>query len=533
LTIEPVIALMLAALTAALLVAWLRLDRRHLWYLAAGIATAAACVLFRFNDFAALSRDLVVLQAGLSDLNIAHVFGDGNHFCRTCSAMPAAMSSMGSHALPIQDAVLLNRVLFIVNIAGFAMAAMAVTRRFLLSVFFAAAVAMVPVVELGFDTNYPSAFLTFLFLVGGLAGALFNAREKTGRPVTAMAVAAVVLATVLAFLTRPETASAGLAALMAMALAGRNIPLPRRPQGWFVPVLVAVIVMAGLEAASLLLKKTSFPVWVVDGLNPLDPSTAHAVADVFMILPLSMAFLVFIGLWHTVRRPLHYLLMPLSAVFLLKTATSASRFDMHTIFRMFSVMTPILLFAAIWGLRAVADFMTARVGDARVRFIITILLIASFGIGTPFARRAIRVNTPPGGFVGSLENGDSFLSMNPQLETRFLVQALDSHPDCTFRSRVMDRSGYAAMNSGGKAAGFVDIWFSRAGVSYAPPDVAPSCLLHYRSLDCAVSGEDACAGLLEGAFPVREVSFRSRPYGNYLLVDYDDPVTIGLYLPQP
>lgn len=533
-TIESTIALMLAALTAALLVAWLRLDRRHLWYMVAGIATAGVCVLFRFNDFAALPRDLVVLQAGLSDLNIAHIFGDGNHFCRTCHALPAAMSAFGFDALPVQNAVALNRVLFILNIAGFAMAAMAVTRSFLLSTFFAAGVAMVPVVELGFDTNYPSAFLMFLFLAGALAGTIFNARDRTSRPVAAMAVVTVVLSTILAFMTRPETAAAGVAALMAMALAGRRITLPCRPHSWFVPVLVAMILMVGLEAASRMLGRTSFPVWIIDGINPLDPSTAHAVADVFMILPLSMAMLVFFGLWQTARRPLHFLLMPLSAVFLLKTATSASRFDLHTIFRMFSVITPILLFAAIWGLRSVFEFLTTRVGDVRIRFLLTALLIASFGIGTPFARRAIRVDIPPGGLVESLEAGDSFLSMNPQLETRFLVQALDSHPECQFRSRVIDRAGYAAMNSGGAAARFVDVWFSRDGVSYTPPDAAPSCLLHYRSLDCAVSGENACGALLEGAFPVREVSFRSRPYGNYLLVDYDDPVTLGLYLPpQP
>lgn len=532
-TIVSNIALMLAALTAALLVAWLRLDRRHLWYLVAGIATAGVCVLFRFNDFDALPRDLVVLQAGLSDLNIAHIFGDGNHFCRTCRDLPAAMSAFGIDALPVRNAVTLNRVLFILNIAGITMAAMAVTRSYLLSAFFAAGVAMVPVVELGFDTNYPSAFLMFLFLAGALAGAVFNERRRTGRPVTVMAVGAVVLATVLAFMTRPETAAAGLAALMAMALAGRQIPLPRRPSRWFVPILVAMILMVGLLAASMLLGRTSFPVWIIDGVNPLDPSTAHAVADVFMIVPLSLSLMVFIGLWQTVRRPVYFLMMPLSAIFLLKTAASASRFDLHTIFRMFSVITPILLFTAIWGLRAVFEFLTTRVGDVRIRFLLVVLLIASFGIGTPFARRAIRVHTPAGGLIASLESADSFLSMNPQLETRFLVQALDSHPDCTFRSRVIDRAGYATMNSGGNTAGFVDIWFSREGVSYAPPDVAPSCLLHYRSLDCAVSGENACEGLLEGAFPVREVSFRSRPYGNYLLVDYDDPVTLGLYLPQP
>ena len=28
--------------------------------------------------------DLVILQAGLSALNIDHLFGNGNHFCTTC-----------------------------------------------------------------------------------------------------------------------------------------------------------------------------------------------------------------------------------------------------------------------------------------------------------------------------------------------------------------------------------------------------------------------------------------------------------------
>lgn len=530
-TIDFVIAVVLALLTIVLLVAWMTQDRRHLLYLVAGIAAAGVCLLLRFNDFGALSQDLAVLQTGLSDMSIAHIFGKGNHFCQTCHTIPAAMSAIGGDALPVQNAVALNRVLFLLNIVGFAMAAMAFTRNMFLSIFFAFGVAMTPIVEVGFDTNYPSAFLTFLFLVGALAGTLFSARERAGRLVTAIAVAAMVLATFLAYRTRAETASAGLAALAVMAFTGTGLKLPKLKRPSFSQILGAVFLMAVLQTLSMVLRHTPFPVWIIDGINPLAPSTAHAVSDVFMLLPMSMALLVFVGLWQMFKRPVYLLLAPVSILFLLKTATSASRFDLHTIFRMYSVVAPILLFAAMWGLRAFDEFLHSRVGDPRLRYLLLVLMIASFGIGTPFSRREMRAPISRGGVLESLEKDDSFLSLNPQLETKFLMQALDDHPDCTFRSRVIDLMAYARMNADRNDTRYVDIWFSRDGISYKPPAVEPSCLLHYRSLDCSVSGENECESLLQDVTPLREVSFHSRPYGNYLLVDYNDPLTIGLYAP--
>jgi len=50
LTIDFIIAVVLALLTIVLLAAWLTLERRHLLYLVAGIAAAGVCLLLRFND---------------------------------------------------------------------------------------------------------------------------------------------------------------------------------------------------------------------------------------------------------------------------------------------------------------------------------------------------------------------------------------------------------------------------------------------------------------------------------------------------
>ncbi len=526
-----VAAIVVALMLAALLACWLRNERRRILYVLAGVGTAAACVLLHFNDFASLGRDIVVLQAGLSDVNIAHVFGRGNHFCRTCAAIPDAMSAIGIPGLPIQNVILLNRLLFILNIAGLAVVAMAVSRRFLISMFFAVGVAMVPVVEIGFDANYPSAFLMSLFLAGTLCGAVYVERDRSGTAAAALAVVTMAVLATVAFLTRPESAVPGVAALAAMAAGGRKLPFIRRPRDWFRPALAAFLLMAALLGLSMALHGTAFPVWIIDGINPLDPSTVTSVADLVMLLPLTMALLVFAGLLRMLKLPRRFLLLPFALIFLLKTASSASRFDLHTIFRMFSVVAPLLLVAGVWGLGWLVDLMSARLPDARLRFLLTLLVIASFGVGTPFARRAIRVDRPAAGYLDSLEAPDSMLSMNPQLEVRFIAQALDSHPGCTFRSRVMARGDYAAVNSGGSEGRFVDVWFSRAGVSYDAPAGSPDCLLLYRSLDCSIAGLDGCAGMLDGASPIREVSFMDRPYGNYLLVEYDDPVVLGIYMP--
>lgn len=538
-----------------LLVIWTRQDGERPVWLAVGAMCSAAFAFFWFPDFGGFGRDLVILQAGLSALNIDHLFGNGNHFCTTCMQASEVLSRFDGPMLPIEYMVLFNRILHVLNAGFLVMVGLEVTGSLIWPPFFVAGFVGIPIVAVAARTNYPSAFLLTLFFIGLLSGAVFVSR-RSGLAAQIIAIAGLLVVTALAFLTRPDMATPGLAAIAVIIGSDRavrpilargvrvvrtllRLPEPGRPpatgwtaireRNWFVASLLAVLLMIALEVASNMLDERSVPVWLIDGVNLMNPSTANMFFHTFLLLPFSMALLAVVGFARQIRHPVLFLGLPVSMIFLMKTYSSASRYDYHTLFRMFSVILPMILVVACWGLRDLNRAIGRYVPDVRLRLLVAALVIASFSINTPFVRKAMRVHRPPEGYLAAFEEPEGLLGMNPQLEVRFLVDALRDHPECVLHTKVIGTDGYEDVAAGRSEGRFKDVWITRRGVSDRPSTDTPSCQFFYRSLDCNLLGRHACDQDVSHGEPVSEISFSSRPYGDYLLVRYDQPVVLGLY----
>ena len=361
--------------------------------------------------------------------------------------------------------------------------------------FFVAGFVGIPIVAVAARTNYPSAFLLTLFFIGLLSGAVFVSR-RSGLAAQIIAIAGLLVVTALAFLTRPDMATPGLAAIAVIIGSDRavrpilargarvvrtllRLPEPGRPpatgwtaireRNWFVASLLAVLLMIALEVASNMLDERSVPVWLIDGVNLMNPSTANMFFHTFLLLPFSMALLAVVGFARQIRHPVLFLGLPVSMIFLMKTYSSASRYDYHTLFRMFSVILPMILVVACWGLRDLNRAIGRYVPDVRLRLLVAALVIASFSINTPFVRKAMRVHRPPEGYLAAFEEPEGLLGMNPQLEVRFLVDALRDHPECVLHTKVIGTDGYEDVAAGRSEGRFKDVWITRRGVSDRPP----------------------------------------------------------------
>lgn len=501
---------------------------------ALGAAAAIAAVCFFFLSPEGVSTDWVtVLHGGRTEANLHHLYGRGVH------AGPnfAFISKLWTweHSLRLKDVVRMNLALAGVNAAFFLALGWRVLGKFqpalLLTLFFALNRCTLNATV----SELPSQLITLYLFMGIVAGAVFH--ERSGRSPAALALLALLSA--LVFMTRPEAAGVGIVALL---VAGLILYTPATQRGkdcvasrlkpimkwkpWKKAALIAAIALFSLDIWFLPHKAG----WLIEGLRPANPSFLLMPVVLQQFLPVGMVLLILLGIVHSFRKPAKFLGLPIALLVLFRIYHAAANGSFNHMFRFMSLFAPMAFFLALFGWKEVETFIKKK----RARRIALGVLAALFLIPpTGAAYRFYR-----SGLSNDPARESRLLDGNNQLEIRYLLNAMESRPDCIFVSKTagtehhtgrFERTRWAFFGAPLSAVRFVENSASLQR-TLRGQFWLPACVFFYRGLYCDLLGTDRCAAETQGKEPIDPVRFANRnpaslsEYGRF-----DEAIRLGLY----
>jgi hypothetical protein len=449
-----------------------------------------------------------VLQDGTSGQNLLHLYGRGVHSSPFSREIADTLPAAGS-LIKLPAVVSLNTWLTIYNSALFLLTASSI----LGSVIYAVPLTMVFfsnfATQAAATSEYPAAPATLLILLITICGAVINGRKRAGRVATIAALTAIGIITILAGGLRPELGLAGVLAFIAAlavvvvpeesvaaaqtGIAGYFKSVAEKPAKAIIPFLI----FAALTGFAIFLEKMLEPPasWFAGSLNLFNDGLSTVPTHLMSFLSLPLIALAVVGLIHTIRRPLTYLLLPVSAIMLLRLHVSAANIEFNHWLRLFTTDVPAVMLLAVFGLRAFLDIQWPT-GFHR-------LWKSAAGIAVAFSVLIVPATAVnPGQYPKTHQSGNPIRQQNPQIEVNYLLTMIRSYPKCIFTTRVLDH---------GK---FVDMHFGNAvKLTDEPLAGAFDCHIVYRSLDCNFQDGPDCADLFAGTTVIDELNFDSLPYG--------------------
>jgi uncharacterized membrane protein YoaK (UPF0700 family) len=503
------------------------LPRRRMWTIL-GITAAIGAWLALGFPTALDPSAFVIMQDGTTSQNLRHVYGAGVH-SSPFSDQTAVLLTGGDDLLRLPSVVRLNRTLTAVNTTLLYAVAAFMTGSALLPLPLAWVFLNNTNTQWVSASEYPSPALTLLFLLACAAGSVIHRRRDAGRPFLALALATLALTAALAVGYRPEAGLAFVAAILS-ALMVVFVPQDRiqgfrdraarwlsglaaRPRDALEPAGIVLVLIAAAIALESLLKPPAS--WFAGAFNPFNHGFDSIPTFLQQYLAVPTIILAGVGLWVSFRRPLVFLALPLSLLFLMKLHVAASGNEFNHWFRLLSTDTPAVLILAAVGIRAAVDRID-RLNMHRVWKVAAAVVVAA-SVLLP-----VRTAGNPGSYQLRPEMRDGGVRQrNPQVEVAYLLKILKAHPECVFTTTIYDHGSWKTMNFG-----------ARLKATEKPVTGPVPCRMAYRSLDCNFEDGPDCSNLIGNATEVDSLEFVNAPYGQttpYLDKPHRHNIRLGIY----
>jgi hypothetical protein len=423
------------AVLLARMVAWKIKDDANLRRpaaLAAALAAGLTVGMYAFTGARHIPTDwITVLHPGPSLTDITHLTGKGAHAGTNFARIAEQWAS--SPRLDLRDVLRMNIWLAGLNGIFFFLIARSVL-GFLPAAGLTVLFATNPVIRTSALSEGPGQLLTFYLFCGALAACAFLRYESQDGKRAAWALSAILLLTLLCAMTRPESAGLGL-----MALAGAAYLLlfkdrdPLNVRTWSPAQKIGGCL--ALLILSLDIVEGPGIMWLADGARPLNPTIALLPLILWQYLPLGFAVLALFGLIHAFRHMGKFLGLPLGFVVLFRTYHDATIGVYCDMFRFSTLWMPSVFLFALFGWREIRAWTSKYFSSSAAAYALLALFLIppaaaaqKFYWGGP-SRRVAWDECPVLG--------------HQQIETRFLVDALDRYPNKVFVARTVEGTGYS------------------------------------------------------------------------------------------
>lgn len=538
-----------------LLVVWLlRFHQDRIAILsAAGLAAGALAVLLCAWDPSRIPTWwITILHEGYGYQNVMHLAGKGVHAGDNFLTLQLLWSGERAGVeggMVLRTTVFVNLCLAVVNTAAFFVAVYLATRRLLAGLLMSVLLAGNVCFLNALASETPAQMVLSYFFIFALAAACLNVREKIGRIASWIAVLQFLLVGFLICTTRQEmivlvvpAVLAGLARFFSLdpyirdffkLWWGRAV----RHWRWVLPATGVVAVISTPWWVDFFYTGDPRIGWAIDGLFPFNPSFLTLPWFLMAYLPLGLILLFLLGVVHTFRQPLKFLLLPLSLLVLWRTIYSATHGwggPFYERFRFLTLLTPVCVFLAVFGLRELngwlerVSWLKRRARLFAVLFGLTFLLWWPMGWGVYFDR---------GHELPGVSRSRVLLSRNQQTEVRYMLDLMDRYPDCLILTRTIKHDDYGKpqylWGLFGKREQ-MDLFSQKKGETLeqvaAERAAGSHCVLFYYGLDCLKGTGDRCRTQIENRPVVEERRFDDLPYTDFHGGDsYPPIIRLGVY----
>lgn len=484
---------------------------------------------------------ITVLQEGRSARNVRQLYGSGTHAGAGFSALVAWVGGYGPTALPA--VVRANLCLAAVDTIVLLFLARHVLRSWLGGVAFALAYAANPnTIQAAFSETPAMAWTLHVWLACIAAAVVSDAGVSRG--LRALALACFGLVVALATSIRPETVILGLPALAigVARVAGADDALrgALRSAGRYARAIVAGPRAGFLLVALGFLALEFVPVpadwrYAVAALRPLNFAFLTWLQAIMLLFPFAIVVLFVLGVIHGVRRWLDFLLLPISLLVLLKVYAAGSHGAFLDKFRYLALVTPFVLFLALFGFRELSAWAERLAWPAWWRRVAVLLLVATVPAWNPWQREFFgRRQQLPG-----VSTAEPFLARNQQTEVRYLLDLVARYPRCVFVAKTPraesagdTQGGFRWLVFGMPVSRLAETEDAGGSAERIAAELAPGapCLLFYRSMDCDLVGFDGCDAETAGRTPLEERTLENLPYSEiYEYGAHRPEIRLGVY----
>lgn len=389
--------------------------------------------------------------------------------------------------------------------------------------------ALNPAAFLASFSELPTHLLALYFLAGVVGWAVLD-DPRHRRVVRWLAAALCLAVTVLAGLTRTESAMIGVIALALFALhallgaarwAAATARLAALAEALLAfvaarPMLVAVLALMGVWLTQAGLPGVSRT--ILGGLWPFNPAL-YSLLFFFpmMLLPVGVSLGVLLGFVHALANFRAFGGLALSLFILVRTYFAAQD-QYYETGRYLSYVFPALFLLGLYAkpqLEAlIAGWRPNWARLARVLWVVAWFTRALPGVPDFYLRPEYQSG---GGFAQVL------LDLNSQRMVRHLVKVTRANPECVFVGRVVENFSrrheprqYAYAFFGGPLPEPVFVSESSATLDEAIARVVPgaACVRLYYGTDCNLTEADRCAAFVAGRRQIEVERFWSRLYDN-------------------
>jgi hypothetical protein len=496
------------------------------------VAAVVALVYFGSVGSADIPTDwLTVLHYGSQEKNIRHLYGQGVH---TGLNFPTLVRFFaGETRLDLSDVVRMNLGLALVNVVAF-FAIAAWIQGFLWAIPWTLAFAINPIMFLASFSELPAIALHLYFLAGVVAWATLNDTETRPAWVNGAALVLLAVLTVLVAHTRLEMVATGAIALglwTVHALAGDQIwtawvtgarrivqaPLAFLSRHSTAVGLLCVIGWAvSLESGCGRYNLRAF----LTGVYPFNSDILLAFVLLVVIgLPFAVAAAAGAGTAYALFHFRRFGGIGVSLIVIAHAYLAAPQGFYETV-RYTTNFVGIMVFVGLFGRAAFEELSHRRAWPESWRQLAIVLYVMAWftlpRLGTldPYLRPA---------YDGSGRFAQILPDRNTQREVRFLVEQVESNPQCVFVARALQglthRVGEPVWQYILFGKPIDDPIFARDG----DPDLeaiiaqhaggAPCVRLYYGD-DCNLTITDRCRDFVAGRRVVDEERFWSQPYND-------------------
>jgi hypothetical protein len=467
---------------------------------------------------------ITVLQEGRSIRNVQQLYGQGAHFGPGFVCLSDWLTGHDVTTLPA--VVHMNLCLAVVNTIIFFFLASYVLPSWWASLAFTAGYACnLNTLHAAFS-ELPAMVCTTHFWLGCIAAAVIDDADAAPG-LRRLALFWLALLVTLAALIRAELLLVGgpaVAVGVAKAFGWETeVRRAARTAGRLAHAIVAgrwsifVLAIAALAAINFLPWMGEWS-YVIDGIAPLNFSFVLLPQKLGVFLPFGLIALFILGLVYTLQRWLSFVLLPLTLLTLYKVYASATQ-GIFEGFRYMTLLTPIVLFVALFGVREVSDWAQRWAWPPWWKRLAVLLLALSM-IWQPLGPRETfgRRQQLPG-----LAPAKPLLGWNQQTEVRYLLDLVARYPTCVFLAKTVqaghmhdEQSGYRWAAFGGSVAYYRDMPDAGEGLEQVARQLAPgaACVLFYQSLDCNLIGFDGCQTEMQGRMALEERVLENLPYSD-------------------
>ena len=259
--------------------------------------------------------------------------------------------------------------------------------------------------------------------------------------------------------------------------------------------------------------------YAIDGIAPLNLSFLLMPQKLGVFLPVGLIVLFVLGLVHSTRRWVSFVLLPITLLTLFKTYASATQGAFEA-FRYLTFLTPAVFFLALFGFRELCDWAQRWAWPSWWKRPALLLLGLSMLAWQPFGPRETfgRRHHVPG-----LTSPEPLLGRNLQTEVRYVLDLVRRYPSCVFlvkaqrdESRLDGPPRYRWGAFGAPVREFKEMLDTGESPEQVAANLVPgaACVLFYRSLDCDLVDSDGCQAETHGRVALEERVVGDLPYSD-------------------